>query len=68
MTAKLGVALFVIYTFIGLYFMNFFFKWLIVPDFFTPFEPWIFALGGIMVLVAGIKFLFMGGRYRNERR
>ncbi len=51
------ILIFLVHALIGLYFINFQFNFVEVPDYIKSFEPWIIFAGGILVLLGGINYL-----------
>lgn len=43
---------------IGLYFLNYPFQLIKIPEIISKLDPWIIFAGGILIVVAGIKSLF----------
>ncbi len=62
MARGFGVIGFLIYLIIGLYFLNFPFGWVTMPEFIKGIEKWIIFAGGILVIIGGVKYLFSSRR------
>jgi len=48
---------FLIYLAFGLYFINYHFQFLQIPDSVTKVDSWIIFVGGILVIIGGINYL-----------
>lgn len=57
MSKVFGAIGFFIYLLIGLYLLNYPFNFITMPGFIISIENWILFIGGILVIVGGIKFL-----------
>lgn len=53
----LTFVLFLIYALFGLYFLNGQLNFVKIPETFAQGELWIIFVGGILLIIAGIKFL-----------
>ena len=62
MTRALGFIVFIVYLIIGLYLLNFGLNVFTMPDFILDIEKWIIFVGGILVIVGGIKYFFSSKR------
>ncbi|MEK6819836.1 MAG: hypothetical protein AABY03_01395 [Nanoarchaeota archaeon] len=49
--------IFLVYLVFGLYFVNYHFNYFDVPELMTTYSSWIIFLGGILILIASMKFL-----------
>jgi hypothetical protein len=57
MINKFGKWFFVIHLIFGLYFINFTFNYITLPEFFLDIEKWIFFVGGVLILISGFHYL-----------
>lgn len=57
MVNKFATIGFFIYLLMGLYFINYPFNFIKIPEFVSSFEAWIIFVGGILILVGGINYL-----------
>ncbi len=55
--ARLGSLGFIIYLIAGLYFVNSAFNIVVMPAFILGIQKWIFLVGGVLIIIAGIRFL-----------
>ena len=58
---KLIVSL--LYLVFGLYFLNYPFGIIKLPELLSSLDPWIIFIGGVLILFGGINY-FRAGRYR----
>jgi len=56
-------AIFVIYLVFGLYFLNTQLNFIKIPETFAKGDLWIIFVGGILLIIAGIKFLMTRRTY-----
>lgn len=49
--------IFLVYLAFGLYFLNYPFNYVEIPEIVSNFNSWIILLGGILILIASIKFV-----------
>ena len=54
---KIGVAIFIIYLIVGLYLLNAPFDFVTIPKFIKGIESWVLFVGGVLVIIGGLKFL-----------
>ncbi len=59
---KIGVIGFLLYLVVGLYFINFPFNYIEIPEYITQFNNWIIFVGGILVIIGGINYLRAGSK------
>jgi uncharacterized membrane protein YagU involved in acid resistance len=57
MMNKFGKWLFILHLIFALYFINFAFSYVTLPEFFLGIEKWIFFIGGILILFGGFSHL-----------
>lgn len=57
MANKFGLIVFLVYLFVALYFINYPFNFLKIPEFVSNFETWIIFFGGLLIILGGINFL-----------
>ncbi len=58
MARALSIIGFIIYLVVGLYLLNYPFNFITMPSFIVSIEKWILFIGGILVIIGGIKYLF----------
>lgn len=63
MTKIFGMIGTLIYGIIGLYLLNFPFQIVPIPEFISNFDKWIIFVGGILVIIGGIKYLFSSKKH-----
>ena len=51
------VIIFLLYLVVGLYFINFPFDYVEIPDYVAGFNDWIIFVGGILVIFGGLNYL-----------
>ena len=54
---KGGIIIFSVYMLFGVYFINFAFDFITLPEFVTNFNKWIILVGGLLILFGGVNFL-----------
>jgi len=59
-----GTIIFVVYLLFGIYFINYAFNFVVLPDIMNTLNKWVVFAGGVLILIGGINFL----RSRRERR
>ena len=57
MLKRASLIFFVLYVVFGIYFLNFGFTFLVIPEFISKFNNWITFLGGVLLVIGGINFL-----------
>jgi len=53
---------FLIYLIVGLYLINIPFSFILMPDYIAVFDNWIVFIGGVLVLIGGVKYFFSSKR------
>ena len=48
---------FLLYVFLGAYFVNFAIGFYELPDFFSQIQNWLFLIGGVLIFIGGISIL-----------
>lgn len=56
------VAIFFLYVLVGLYFLNFPFNYVKIPEGLSNFNNWIIFFGGILILFGAFNYLRIGGK------
>ena len=59
---KWGTIGFLIYVILGLYFINFAFSFVTLPGFILEINKWIFFVGGVLIIFAGLTHLIKKGK------
>jgi cytochrome c biogenesis protein CcdA len=54
---KNKIVFFLLYVVVAIYFLNFKFPLLTVPEFISKFNDWIIVFGGFLILFSGLNFL-----------
>ena len=57
MKHKFGKGIFLLYLIFGLYFVNFAFDFIPLPELILDINKWIIFIGGVLILVGGINHL-----------
>lgn len=52
-----------IYVIFGLYFVNYPFQWVKIPEFILGFEKWIILVGGILIIYGAVNYFKVGRNY-----
>ena len=55
--AKTSLAGFLAYLVFGLYFVNYPFQFVKIPEVISQFDKWVIFIGGIMIVVGGLNYL-----------
>lgn len=58
MARVFGIVIFIIYVLVGLYLINYPFNFITMPTFIVSIEKWILFIGGILIIIGGVKYLF----------
>ena len=59
---KWGTIGFLMHMILGLYFVNFAFSFVILPEFILEINKWIIFVGGVLILFAGMTHLVKKGK------
>ena len=59
---KWGTIGLLIHLLLGLYFINFALSFVVLPEFVSEFDKWIFLIGGVMIILAGLTHLIKKGK------
>ncbi len=61
---KGGIIILVVYLFFGVYFINYAFNFITLPEFVNVIDKWLILVGGLLILFGGINFFrARRGRY-----
>ena len=52
-----------LYIIFAIYFLNYPFKWVVIPELFSNIEPWIIFVGGILLIIGGFSYFKRGRMY-----
>ena len=63
MERKTGFIILLIYLVIGLYLVNSPFQWVKIPAMISQFDKWIIPIGGVLIIIEGVKYLKSTGGY-----
>ena len=58
MSRVFGLVGFFIYIIVGVYLLNYPFQIISLPGFIDAIDRWLIFIGGILVIIGGIKYLF----------
>ena len=54
--------MFLLHVIFGLYFINFAFAFITLPEIVSASDKWVFLIGGILIFLGGFNFLRLKGR------
>jgi len=50
------IVIFLLHVVTGIYFVNYLFQFLQIPEYISNFDPWIIFIGGILVFIGGVNY------------
>lgn len=55
-TKKMNVLVLLVYVIMGIYFVNYPFQYIQIPENISNFDPWIILIGGLLMLFGAINY------------